>query len=186
MPQATSPSCPGAGPGNADSRHGGRCPRGATSRRCRRPHWPRRGPAAAAAAPAVPPPVPMLVPAQSGTLRDYFASKSVAMEPQKPQNFKALDFSLPMPPGWTQVPDPNVPDAFVVTANSAQQQLLHLQHPAGGVPAGRRFRSQGSHHSWSAISTARNCPPGAAPTPRCPTSTARPRRSSRAPTARTR
>ena len=74
-------------------------------------------PAPAAAAPAVPPPVPMLVPAQSGTLRDYFASKSVAMEPQKAQNFKALDFSLPMPPGWTQVPDPNVPDAFVVTAN---------------------------------------------------------------------
>jgi hypothetical protein len=73
--------------------------------------------APAAAAPAVPPPVPMLVPAQSGTLRDYFASKSVAMEPQKAQNFKALDFSLPMPPGWTQVPDPNVPDAFVVTAN---------------------------------------------------------------------
>ena len=74
-------------------------------------------PAPPAAAPAVPPPVPMLVPAQSGTLRDYFASKSVAMEPQKAQNFKALDFSLPMPPGWTQVPDPNVPDAFVVTAN---------------------------------------------------------------------
>jgi hypothetical protein len=72
---------------------------------------------APAAAAAVPPPVPMLVPAQSGTLRDYFASKSVAMEPQKAQNFKALDFSLPMPPGWTQVPDPNVPDAFVVTAN---------------------------------------------------------------------
>jgi Probable lipoprotein LpqN len=73
--------------------------------------------APAAAAPAVPPPVPTLVPAQSGTLRDYFASKSVAMEPQKAQNFKALDFSLPMPAGWTQVPDPNVPDAFVVTAN---------------------------------------------------------------------
>ena len=81
------------------------------------PAAPAPAPAAAAAAPAVPPPVPMLVPAQSGTLRDYFASKSVAMEPQKPQNFKALDFSLPMPPGWTQVPDPNVPDAFVVTAN---------------------------------------------------------------------
>ena len=81
------------------------------------PAVPAPAPAAAAAAPAVPPPVPMLVPAQSGTLRDYFASKSVAMEPQKPQNFKALDFSLPMPPGWTQVPDPNVPDAFVVTAN---------------------------------------------------------------------
>jgi Probable lipoprotein LpqN len=69
-------------------------------------------PAAAAA-----PPAPALVPAQSGTLRDYFGSKSVQMEPQKAQNFKALDFTLPMPPGWTQVPDPNVPDAFLVTAN---------------------------------------------------------------------
>jgi hypothetical protein len=59
----------------------------------------------------------MLVPAQSGTLRDYFASKNVQLEPQKAQGFKALDVTLPMPPGWTQVPDPNVPDAFLVTAN---------------------------------------------------------------------
>jgi hypothetical protein len=73
-------------------------------------------PAAAAAPPA-------LVPAQSGTLRDYFASKNVQLEPQKPQNFKALDFSLPMPPGWTQVPDPNVPDAFLVTANRHSASL---------------------------------------------------------------
>jgi probable lipoprotein LpqN len=72
---------------------------------------------APAAAPVAAPPPPALVPAQSGTLRDYFASKNVQLEPQKPQNFKALDFTLPMPPGWTQVPDPNVPDAFVVTAN---------------------------------------------------------------------
>ena len=70
-----------------------------------------------AAAPPAQPPAPTLVPAQSGTLRDYFASKNIQMEPQKAQNFKALDFTLPMPPGWTQVPDPNVPDAFLVTAN---------------------------------------------------------------------
>jgi hypothetical protein len=78
---------------------------------------------APAAAPAVPPPAPTLMPAQSGTLRDYFASKNVQLEPQKPQNFKALDFSLPMPPGWTQVPDPNVPDAFLVTANRHSASL---------------------------------------------------------------
>jgi len=74
-------------------------------------------PLAPAAAAAAPPPAPTLVPAQSGTLRDYFGSKGLQMEPQKAQNFKALDFNLPMPPGWTQVPDPNVPDAFLVTAN---------------------------------------------------------------------
>ena len=70
-----------------------------------------------AAAPPAQPPAPTLVPAQSVTLRDYFASKNIQMEPQKAQNFKALDFTLPMPPGWTQVPDPNVADAFLVTAN---------------------------------------------------------------------
>jgi Probable lipoprotein LpqN len=92
-------------------------------------------PGTAAAAPAVPPPVspalapaaaapvPTLVPASSGTLRDYFASKNVQLEPQKSQGFKALDVTLPMPPGWTQVPDPNVPDAFLVTANRHSTSL---------------------------------------------------------------
>jgi hypothetical protein len=65
----------------------------------------------------------MLVPARSGTLRDYFGAKNVKMEPQQAQNFKALDVTLPMPPGWTQVPDPNVPDAFVVTANRRSSSL---------------------------------------------------------------
>jgi Probable lipoprotein LpqN len=65
----------------------------------------------------------MLVPARSGTLRDYFAGKNVKLEPQQAQNFKALDITLPMPPGWTQVPDPNVPDAFVVTANRRSTSL---------------------------------------------------------------
>ncbi len=77
-------------------------------------------PAQVAAAPA---PAPMLVPAASGTLRDYFGSKNVKMEPQRAQNFNALDIILPMPPGWTQVPDPNVPDAFVVTANRRSSSL---------------------------------------------------------------
>jgi hypothetical protein len=91
-------------------------------------------PGTAAAAPAVPSPappplaqaapaVPMLVPAQSGTLRDFFGSKNVKLEPQQAQNFKALDVALPMPPGWTQVPDPNVPDAFLVTANRHSASL---------------------------------------------------------------
>jgi hypothetical protein len=65
----------------------------------------------------------MLMPARSGTLRDYFGAKNVQMEPQKAQNFSALDITLPMPPGWTQVPDPNVADAFVVTANRRSPSL---------------------------------------------------------------
>ncbi len=92
-------------------------------------------PGTAVAAPAVPPPVspalapaaaapvPTLVPASSGTLRDYFGSKNVQLEPQKAQGFKALDVTLPMPPGWTPVPDPNVPDAFLVTANRHSTSL---------------------------------------------------------------
>ncbi len=80
-------------------------------------------PVAPAPAPAAPAPVPMLVSARSGTLRDYFGSKNVELEPQHAQNFKALDVTLPMPPGWTQVPDPNVPDAFVVTANRHSSSL---------------------------------------------------------------
>jgi hypothetical protein len=80
-------------------------------------------PVAAALAPAAPAPAPMLVPARAGTLRDYFGSKNVKLEAQQAQNFKALDITLPMPPGWTQVPDPNVPDAFVVTANRRSTSL---------------------------------------------------------------
>ncbi|MGB6205478.1 LpqN/LpqT family lipoprotein, partial [Mycobacterium sp.] len=61
--------------------------------------------------------------AQSGTLRDFFGAKNVQMVPQKAQNFSALDITLPMPPGWTPVPDPNVSDAFVVTANRRSASL---------------------------------------------------------------
>jgi hypothetical protein len=85
-------------------------------------------PALAPAAPALPPApqvaaAPEPVAASSGTLRDYFGSKNVKLEPQQAQNFKALDINLPMPNGWTQIPDPNVPDAFLVTANRRSNSL---------------------------------------------------------------
>jgi hypothetical protein len=74
-----------------------------------------------AAAPGVAAPVapmpPPVTPAATGTLRDYLQSKGVKLEAQKPQGFKALDITLPVPTRWTQVPDPNVPDAFAVIAD---------------------------------------------------------------------
>ncbi|MBS1696133.1 MAG: LpqN/LpqT family lipoprotein [Actinobacteria bacterium] len=67
---------------------------------------------------AVVPPTPQtILPAASGTLRDFFNEKGVRLEPQSSQNFTALNITLPMPPGWTHVPDPNVPDAFAVIAD---------------------------------------------------------------------
>lgn len=62
-------------------------------------------------------PANALVPAASGTLRDYFAANKVAMVPQQAAGFTALHITLPMPAGWTHVPDPNVPDAFAVIAD---------------------------------------------------------------------
>ena len=79
-------------------------------------------PAAPAPAPVAPvapaAPMPQTVnPAVSGTLREYLQSKGVKLEAQKPEGFKALDITLPVPIPWTQVPDPNVPDAFAVIAD---------------------------------------------------------------------
>jgi Probable lipoprotein LpqN len=72
------------------------------------------------AAPAVPAPAPeTIVPASSITIVDFLKSKNVTLEPQKVADFKALNIVLPMPAGWTQVPDPNVPDAFAVIADRA-------------------------------------------------------------------
>jgi hypothetical protein len=69
-------------------------------------------------APAVPaPPQATITPAASGTLADFFKAKGVRMEPQNSRDFKALTIVLPMPKGWSQVPDPNVPDAFAVIAD---------------------------------------------------------------------
>src|ERR1700749_2323144 len=69
-------------------------------------------PPAAVAAPAAPVTAPAAAlpptatPAASGTIRDYLQSKGVKLEAQKPQGFKALDITLPVPTRWTQVPDP--------------------------------------------------------------------------------
>ncbi|WP_422743517.1 LpqN/LpqT family lipoprotein [Mycobacterium sp. WMMD1722] len=73
-------------------------------------------PATAAPAP-VAPPAPTVLPATSGTLAEFFASKGVAMQPQAPRDFKALNITLPMPAGWAYIPDPNVPDAYAVIAD---------------------------------------------------------------------
>jgi hypothetical protein len=70
------------------------------------------------AIPAVPTPPPATItPAASGTLADFFKAKNVKLEPQNSRDFKALNIVLPMPKGWSQVPDPNVPDAFAVIAD---------------------------------------------------------------------
>jgi probable lipoprotein LpqN len=58
-----------------------------------------------------------IVPAASGTITDYFKQHNVGLEPQVARDFKALNIVLPMPSGWSQVPDPNVPDAFAVIAD---------------------------------------------------------------------
>lgn len=85
---------------------------------------------AAAAAPAIVPSAPAIVPATSGTLADFFKSKNVAMQPQKAADFKALNIVLPMPTGWTQVPDPNVPDAFAVIADRVGGDGLYSSNAA--------------------------------------------------------
>jgi Probable lipoprotein LpqN len=75
------------------------------------------------AAPVLPTPAPTLPPATSGTLNDFFKSRGVAPQPQNAQGFSALNITLPMPAGWSQVPDPNVPDAFLVIANRNSDDL---------------------------------------------------------------
>jgi hypothetical protein len=80
--------------------------------------------APAAAAPVVAAAAPStIVPAASGTLTDFFKGKNVKLEPQVSQGFTALNIVLPMPPGWSQVPDPNVPDAFAVIADRTSSDL---------------------------------------------------------------
>jgi Probable lipoprotein LpqN len=76
-------------------------------------------PGAAAAAP-LPPTVTTPV---SGTLRDYLQANGVKLVAQQPAGFNALDITLPVPPRWTRVPDPNVPDAFAVIADRLGNSL---------------------------------------------------------------
>lgn len=70
-----------------------------------------------------PAPPSAALPATSGTLRDYFAAKKVQLEPQQAAGFSAFNITLPMPRGWTHVPDPNVPDAFAVIADRRSGSL---------------------------------------------------------------
>jgi hypothetical protein len=72
---------------------------------------------------AAPVAAPTLTPATSGTIKEYFKSKNVTLEPQRAQGFQAFNVTLPMPAGWSQVPDPNVPDAFAVIANRNSPDL---------------------------------------------------------------
>lgn len=84
-----------------------------------------------AAAPVTAAPVaaaPTPLPASSGTLREYFAANNVQLEAQQPQSVKAPDITLPMPPRWTPVPDPNVPDPFVVIADRTGNGSLYTSN----------------------------------------------------------
>ena len=78
---------------------------------------PPAGPATILATTAAAAPAASITPATSGTIAEFLKEKGVAMEPEKSQGFTALNIVLPMPPGWTVVPDPNVPDAFSVIAD---------------------------------------------------------------------
>jgi Probable lipoprotein LpqN len=75
-------------------------------------------------------PVATIAPATSQTLADYFKEKNVKLEPQKSTDFKALNIVLPMPSGWSQVPDPNVPDAFAVLADRVGGDGLYTSNAA--------------------------------------------------------
>ena len=81
-------------------------------------------PAAAVAAPET------LVPAPSVTLTDFFKEKGVKLEPQVAHGFKALNLVLPVPRGWSQVPDPNVPDAFAVLADRVGGDGIYTSNAA--------------------------------------------------------
>jgi hypothetical protein len=71
-----------------------------------------------------------IVPAASGTITDFLKQKNVALQPQIAKDFKALNIVLPMPTGWSQVPDPNVPDAFAVIADRVGGDGLYSSNAA--------------------------------------------------------
>jgi hypothetical protein len=81
-------------------------------------------PVAAAAAPQT------LVPASSVTLDQFLKDKGVKLEPQSVRDFKALNLVLPVPRGWSQVPDPNVPDAFAVIADRVGGDGIYTSNAA--------------------------------------------------------
>ena len=116
----TSPSCP------APRRP--RSPRSARRRALPRPHSPLPRPAWCPPPPSRRPET--LVPAPSVTLTDFFKEKGVKLEPQVAHGFKALNLVLPVPRGWSQVPDPNVPDAFAVLADRVGGDGIYTSNAA--------------------------------------------------------
>ena len=110
---AVAPAAPAAPIQNATTLPGG----GATGNRAvAPPAYPAAAAAPGTAAAAAPLP-PTVTSPVSGTLREYLQSKGVKLIAQKPDGFTALDITVPVPPRWTRVPDPNVPDAFAVIAD---------------------------------------------------------------------
>ena len=92
-----------------------------------------QNPAAASAAPGsnvAASAAPGIVPATSVTIVDFLKAKHVTLEPQNSKDFKALNIVLPMPTGWSQVPDPNVPDAFAVIADRVGGDGLYTSNAA--------------------------------------------------------
>jgi hypothetical protein len=88
-------------------------------------------PAAGLNVAALPTPAPStIVPAASGTITDFFKQKNVSLQPQVAKDFKALNIVLPMPTGWSLVPDPNVPDAFAVIADRVGGDGLYSSNAA--------------------------------------------------------
>ncbi len=120
----------------------------------------------------------------TSTLRDYLKSKGVKLEAQRPQTLKALEIILPVPTRWTQVPDPNVPDAFAVIADRVGGNSVYTSN-AQVVVYKLSVTSIQPKPLRMDTPTVSNCSDGRPRTPHWPTSTASPRRKSRAPTART-
>ncbi len=71
-----------------------------------------------------------LLPATSVTLAEFFKEKGVTLEPQVARDFKALNLVLPVPRGWSAVPDPNVPDAFAVLADRVGGDGIYTSNAA--------------------------------------------------------
>jgi hypothetical protein len=71
-----------------------------------------------------------LLPATSVSLQEFFTEKGVKLEPQVARDFKALNIVLPVPRGWSQVPDPNVPDAFAVLADRVGGDGIYTSNAA--------------------------------------------------------
>jgi len=78
----------------------------------------------------VPAAAPSVAAATSVTLVDFLKDKHVKLEPQVSRGFTALNIVLPMPTGWSQVPDPNVPDAFAVIADRVGGDGLYTSNAA--------------------------------------------------------